>query len=148
MNADTQRQVNEMLGNLTVIIAVMILAAGLLAFIVLYNLNNINITERRRELATLRVLGFYDGELAAYVYRENVILTLFGIVCGLLLGFVLHWFVMQTIATEMVMFGVGIRALSYLFSVLLTVVFAALVNFIMYFRLKKIDMVESLKSVE
>ena len=128
--------------------AAMILAAGLLAFVVLYNLNNINITERRRELATLKVLGFYDGELAAYVYRENVLLTLFGIVLGLVLGFFLHLFVMYTIATEMVMFGAEMHVLSYVFSVLLTAVFAVLVNFIMYFRLKKVDMVESLKSVE
>ncbi len=148
MNATTQAQVNSMLGNLNVIIVLMILAAGLLAFIVLYNLNNINITERRRELATLKVLGFYPGELAAYVYRENVILTLFGTVLGIGLGFVLHWFVMQTVETETVMFGAEMRFTSYLFSVLLTVLFAVLVNALMYFRLKKIDMIESLKSVE
>lgn len=148
MNATAQEQVNSMLGNLNVIIAVMIVAAGLLAFIVLYNLNNINITERRRELATLKVLGFYHGELAAYVYRENVILTLFGTVLGIVLGFVLHWFVMQTVETETVMFGAEMRFTSYLFAVLLTIVFAVLVNALMYFRLKKIDMIESLKSVE
>lgn len=148
MNATTQAQVNSMLGNLNVIIAVMILAAGLLAFIVLYNLNNINITERRRELATLKVLGFYPGELAAYVYRENVILTLFGTVLGMGLGFVLHWFVMQTVETKTVMFGAEMRFTSYLFAILLTIVFAVLVNALMYFRLKKIDMIESLKSVE
>ena len=148
MNATTQAQVNSMLGNLNVIIVLMILAAGLLAFIVLYNLNNLNITERRRELATLKVLGFYPGELAAYVYRENVILTLFGTVLGIGLGFVLHWFVMQTVETETVMFGAEMRFTSYLFSVLLTVLFAVLVNALMYFRLKKIDMIESLKSVE
>ena len=148
MNATTQAQVNSMLGNLNVIIAVMILAAGLLAFIVLYNLNNINITERRRELATLKVLGFYPGELAAYVYRENVILTLFGTVLGMGLGFVLHWFVMQTVETETVMFGAEMRFTSYLFAILLTIVFAVLVNALMYFRMKKIDMIESLKSVE
>ncbi|MCI5739112.1 MAG: FtsX-like permease family protein [Ruminococcus sp.] len=148
MNATTQAQVNSMLGNLNVIIAVMILAAGLLAFIVLYNLNNINITERRRELATLKVLGFYPGELAAYVYRENVILTLFGTVLGMGLGFVLHWLVMQTVETETVMFGAEMRFTSYLFAILLTIVFAVLVNALMYFRMKKIDMIESLKSVE
>lgn len=148
MNATTQAQVNSMLGNLNVIIAVMILAAGILAFIVLYNLNNINITERRRELATLKVLGFYPGELAAYVYRENVILTLFGTILGMGLGFVLHWFVMQTVETETVMFGAEMRFTSYLFAILLTIVFAVLVNALMYFRMKKIDMIESLKSVE
>lgn len=148
MNATAQAQVNDMLGNLNVIIAVMILAAGLLAFIVLYNLNNINITERHRELATLKVLGFYDGELAAYVYRENVILTLFGTVLGILLGFILHWFVMQTVETEMIMFGVEMRFMSYVYAVLLTVLFAVIVNALMIFRLKKVDMIESLKSVE
>lgn len=148
MHATAREQINSMLGNLNVIIAVMILAAGLLAFIVLYNLNNINITERRRELATLKVLGFYNGELAAYVYRENVILTLFGTVLGIVLGFVLHWFVMQTVETETVMFGAEMRFTSYLFSVLLTILFAVLVNALMYFRLKKVDMIESLKSVE
>ena len=148
MSATAEEQVNAMMDNLTVIIAVMIIAAGLLAFIVLYNLNNINITERRRELATLKVLGFYDGELAAYVYRENVILTILGVLLGLVLGTVLHFFVMRTIETEYVMFGLEIHFLSYLFSALLTLLFAAIVNFIMYFRLKKVDMVESLKSVE
>ncbi len=148
MNATAQAQVNSMLSNLNIIIAVMILAAGLLAFIVLYNLNNINITERRRELATLKVLGFHNGELAAYVYRENVILTLFGTVLGILLGFVLHWFVMQTVETEMIMFGVEMRFMSYVYAVLLTVLFAVLVNALMFFRLKKVDMIESLKSVE
>lgn len=148
MSATAEEQVNTMMDNLTVIIAVMIIAAGLLAFIVLYNLNNINITERRRELATLKVLGFYDGELAAYVYRENVILTILGVLFGLVLGTVLHFFVMRTIETEYVMFGLEIHFLSYLFSALLTLLFAAIVNFIMYFRLKKVDMVESLKSVE
>lgn len=148
MNATAQEQVNSMLSNLNIIIAVMILAAGLLAFIVLYNLNNINITERRRELATLKVLGFHNGELAAYVYRENVILTLFGTVLGILLGFVLHWFVMQTVETEMIMFGVEMRFMSYVYAVLLTVLFAVIVNALMLFRLKKVDMIESLKSVE
>ena len=148
MHSTAQKQVDDMLGNLSVIIAVMILAAGLLAFVVLYNLNNINITERRRELATLKVLGFYDGELAAYVYRENVLLTLFGIVVGLVLGFFLHLFVMYTIATDMVMFSAEMHVLSYVLAVLITAVFAVLVNWIMYFRLKKVDMVESLKSVE
>ncbi len=148
MNTTARRQVQTTLDNLTVIIAVLIVAAGLLAFIVLYNLNNINITERRRELATLKVLGFFPRELAAYVYRENVILTLLGTVLGLGLGYLLHWFVMRTIATDMVMYSVVISPLSVLWSVLITLGFSAVVNGLMYFRLKKIDMIESLKSVE
>ena len=148
MHADTEQEIRDMTDNLIVIIAVMIASAGLLAFIVLYNLNNINITERKRELATLKVLGFYDRELGAYVYRENVVLTIFGILLGLVLGTLLDVFVMRTIETEFVMFSVKISWLSYLISVLLTLLFSAIVNFMMYFRLKKVDMVESLKSVE
>lgn len=148
MNADTEKEIQDMTNNLTVIIAVMIAAAGLLAFVVLYNLNNINITERKRELATLKVLGFYNKELAAYVYRENVVLTIFGVLLGLVLGTVLDIFVMRTIETEFVMFSVKISWISYLVSILLTVLFSVLVNFIMYFRLEKVDMIESLKSVE
>ncbi len=148
MNADTEQEIQEMTENLTVIIAVMIAAAGLLAFVVLYNLNNINITERKRELATLKVLGFYNKELAAYVYRENVLLTILGVLLGLILGTVLDVFVMRTIETEFVMFSVKISWVSYLVSILLTILFSVLVNFIMYFRLEKVDMIESLKSVE
>lgn len=115
---------------------------------VLYNLNNINITERRRELATLKVLGFYNKELAFYVYRENIVLTIFGVIFGIVLGIILHAYVMSTIETDYIMFGKEMTALSYLASILLTVLFTAIVNFVMYFRLKKIDMVESLKSAE
>ncbi|MBR6748642.1 MAG: ABC transporter permease, partial [Clostridia bacterium] len=108
----------------------------------------ISILERRRELATLRVLGFYDGELAAYLYRENVVLTLLGIAAGVGLGIILHRFVILTCELDIIMFGRAIQPLSYAASVVMTIFFAALVNFGMFFTLRKIDMVESLKSVE
>ena len=94
-----------MLQVLNMVVGILIISAGLLAYVVLYNLNNINITERRRELATLKVLGFYDLEVSAYVYRENVILTLFGIVIGIGLGKVLHQFIIQTLKINQIVFG-------------------------------------------
>ena len=127
---------------------VLIISAGLLAFVVLYNLNNINITERRRELATIRLLGFYDLELAMYVYRENILLTLIGIVAGIFMGNVLHRFVIETVEVDLIMFGRVIHPVSYLWGILLTFLFAFIVNVAMFYKLRKIDMVESLKSVE
>ena len=114
----------------------------------LYNLNNSSGIERRRELATLKVLGFHDMEVAAYVYRENVWLTFFGILLGLAMGLVLHKFVIRTVEVDMIMFGQSIKPLSYLYAAATTGVFAVIVNYFMYFSLKKINMVESLKSVE
>ena len=141
-------QVENMMSSLDLVVWVLIVSAGLLAYVVLYNLNNINITERRRELATLKVLGFYDMEVAEYVYRENVLLTVCGCLFGVAFGFILHRFVILTLEVDMIMFGRAIQPLSYALSILITFFFAAFVNFIMYFSLKKIDMVESLKSVE
>lgn len=148
MNSKIQQQVDETAQNLIVIVVIMILSAGLLAFVVLYNLNNINITERRRELATLKVLGFYDDELEKYVFRENVILTVFGMIIGVAAGVILHFFVMRSVETDSMMFGRQIGWYSYILSIVLTAAFSVLVNFIMSFKLKKIDMVESLKNVE
>lgn len=145
---DTQSQLEHILSTLNLVVMVLIISAGMLAFVVLYNLNNINITERRRELATLKVLGFYDGEVSAYVYRENIILTFIGAAAGVILGNFLHQFVIQTVEVEAVMFGRVINFPSYIYSVLFTFAFSAFVNWIMHFKLKKIDMVESLKSVE
>ena len=143
-----RNQIDNMLGSLNIVIYVLIISAGALAFVVLYNLNNININERRRELATIKVLGFYDYELAEYVYRENIMLTLIGALAGTVMGSILHRFVIVTVEIDMVMFGRNIDLSSYIFSILLTCLFSAFVNFVMYFKLKKIDMVESLKSVE
>ena len=146
--SDLEAEIDDMLQALNIVIVVLIVSAGLLAFVVLYNLNNINITERKRELATLKVLGFYDMEVAEYVYRENVILTILGIVAGMGIGMVLHQYIIQTVEVDMMMFGRTIFPRSYLYSGLLTLVFSMFVNYMMYYRLKKIDMIESLKSVE
>ena len=146
--ADTLNTMNKMMSSLDAVVWVLIISAGLLAFVVLYNLNNINITERIRELATIKVLGFYDHEVAGYVYRENVFLTLIGIAAGLIMGKYLQAFVVQTAEIDIIMFGRDISAASYALSILVTIVFAVIVNAVMYFRLKKIDMIESLKSVE
>lgn len=134
--------------SLDIVIWVLIIAAGVLAYIVLYNLNNININERRRELATIRVLGFYDKELAAYVYRENILLTVIGMIFGVVFGALLHRYVIETVEIELFMFGRNIELASYIYSILLTALFSAIVNFVMFFKLRKINMVESLKSVE
>lgn len=145
---ELRQQVDDMLQSLDVVIVVLIISAGMLAFVVLYNLNNINITERKRELATLKVLGFYDKEVTEYVYRENILLTLIGSVFGMLLGKILHRFIIVTVEIDSVMFGRNINTISFVYAFLLTVVFSLFVNGVMYFKLKKINMVESLKSVE
>ena len=145
---DLEESIDKMLQSLNMVIYVLITSAGLLAFVVLYNLNNINITERQRELATIKVLGFYNLEVAEYVYRENVLLTLIGMIAGVGMGIVLHQFVIQTVEVDAMMFGRKIDWPSFVYSALLTLIFAVFVNFIMYYRLRKIDMIESLKSVE
>jgi putative ABC transport system permease protein len=143
-----QDLLSNVLVSLDIVVWVLIISAGALAFVVLYNLNNININERRRELATLKVLGFYNKETAAYVYRENIILTMLGALLGAIMGIFLHRYVITTVEIDMVMFGRNIDPSSYVYSILLTLLFSVFVNFIMYFKLKKIDMVESLKSIE
>ena len=141
-------QLDDMLGSLNIVLVVLVISAGMLAFVVLYNLNNINITERQRELATLKVLGFYDNEVSAYVYRENIILTVIGALFGMLLGRILHQFVIVTVEIDSVMFGRNIDLSSFIYSFLITMGFSFFVNAVMYFKLKRINMVESLKSVE
>lgn len=141
-------QLDRMLSSLGTVIVVLIVSAGMLAFVVLYNLNNINITERQRELATLKVLGFYDGEVSQYVFRENILLTVIGVAAGAAFGILLHRYVITTVEVDAVMFGRNIKPLSFLYSALFTCGFSAFVNMVMHFKLKKIDMVESLKSVE
>lgn len=146
--SDSRARIDNMLQVLNMVVGILIVSAGLLAYVVLYNLNNINITERRRELATLKVLGFYDMEVSTYVYRENVILTVLGILVGMVLGKYLHQFIIQTLKVNQIVFGKNIYGISYLLSALLTMAFASFVNYIMYRKLKEINMVESLKSVE
>lgn len=141
-------RIDDMLKTLNSVIIVLIVAAGMLAFVVLYNLNNINITERKRELATIKVLGFYNGEVAAYVYRENILLTLIGSIAGCGMGYLLHRFVIVTVEIDDVMFGRNIDFVSYVIALLFTFGFSVFVNWVMYYKLRKINMVESLKSVE
>jgi putative ABC transport system permease protein len=139
---------SKTIGSLNLVVLVLIISAGALAFVVLYNLISINITERIREIATIKVLGFRDLEVSAYVFRENVVLTVLGTLAGLLTGVFLHRYVMDTMEIDTIMFGKAIHWSSYLLSVLLTMVFSVLVNAVMHGRLRRIKMVESLKSVE
>ncbi len=147
-NSAAEKGFQDALESLDYVVLVLIISAGLLAFVVLYNLTNINVTERIREIATIKVLGFYNREVSAYIYRENIFHTLMGIVFGLFAGIFLHRFVMQAAEVDVVMFGREIGWFAYLMSAVLTMVFALLVNITLHFRLKKVSMVESLKSVE
>ena len=142
------RTMDETMQSLNYVVVVLIVSAGLLAFVVLYNLSNVNISERIRELATIKVLGFYDREVYDYVTRETILLTLIGIVLGLVAGFFLNYYIIGTCEINMLRFNKTIEPLSYVYSVLITIGFTLIVNFATYFALKKIDMIESLKSVE
>ncbi|MCM1058516.1 MAG: ABC transporter permease [Firmicutes bacterium] len=148
VNADTMERVSTMMKSLDLIVLVVILCAGGLAFIVLYNLTNINITERIREIATVKVLGFFRRETESYVFRENILLTVLGMLPGLLLGRFLHAFVIAQIQVDMMAFDVRIRPVSYLYSALLTFGFAWLVDRFLGRKLEEISMTESLKSVD
>ncbi len=139
---------NNIVNTLNLVILVFILAAMSLAFVVLYNLNNINVNERIRELATLKVLGFYNGEVSAYIYRENIFLTLIGIAIGLVLGIPLNIAVVGVVDIDQLTFNTTLKPTSFLIAIVMTAVFAIIVNVLMHFKLKKISMVESLKSVE
>ena len=148
LSVDTKARMSSMMDGLLVVVAAIILCAGLLAFIVLYNLTNINISERIREIATLKVLGFYPNEAAHYVFRENLILTGAGAVFGLGLGVALHAFVMNAIKVDMMYFKPHISFLSFAVSIAITFVFAMIVNAIMRRRIDNIDMAGALKSIE
>lgn len=148
VNSDMLSRISQMMSCMNYIVIIIIICAGALAFIVLYNLNNINITERVREIATIKVLGFYTKETASYVFRENMVLTAIGCGLGLILGKWFHRFVMGEIQIDMVSFNVQINAVSYLFSVLLTMGFAWIVNCMMTGKLERINMAESLKSID
>ena len=142
------RTMDETMQSLNYVVVVLIVSAGLLAFVVLYNLSNVNISERIRELATIKVLGFYDREVYDYITRETILLTLIGIVLGLVAGFFLNYYIIGTCEINMLRFNKTIEPLSYVYSVLITIGFTLIVNIATYFALKKIDMIESLKSVE
>lgn len=139
---------DDMMSSLNYVVIILIVSAGLLAFVVLYNLSNVNISERIRELATIKVLGFYDKEVYSYVTRETVILTLIGIGLGLIGGYCLNYFIIGTCEINMLRFTKTIQPISYVYAILITLLFTVIVNVATYFSLKKIDMIESLKSVE
>ena len=141
-------QFSDIADSLGSIVLVLILSAGLLAFIVMYNLVNINVTERIRELATIKVLGFYDKEVSAYIYRENNISAVIGMLAGLIGGIFLERFVIQTAEVDIVMFAPEIPWTAFVYAGALTLAFTFIVNFVLHFKLKKIDMVESMKSIE
>ena len=146
--SEVKESFDDMLQSLNSITLVLIVCAGALAFVVLYNLTNINITERQRELATIKVLGFFNREVEAYIYRETTLLTILGCVLGLGLGVIMNSFVIQTVEVDMVMFPRQIDPLSFLWSALITILFSVIVDLFMNKKLRRIDMVESLKSVE
>lgn len=144
----TVKWANDTLSSLNTIVLIVLGSAALLALVVLYNLNSINIAERQREIATLKVLGFYDNEVASYVYRENILLTVIGVIFGIFVGILLHQYVIASIEVDMIMFGRSISWLSYIYGTLITLGFSLIVNLVMYRSLKKIDMLKSLKSIE
>ena len=146
--SNTESIFSEVMNNMDLVVWILIISAGLLAFVVLYNLLNANITERIRELATIKVLGFYDKEVYDYISRETIILTILGMLVGVGGGYFLTLYIIKTCEIDMLMFNPQITVWSYLFGVLITALFAIIVNIITYFSLKKIDMIESLKSVE
>ncbi|WP_312653901.1 FtsX-like permease family protein [Proteiniclasticum sp.] len=149
MLVDTiQEEFGKSLESLDYVVFILVLAAGALAFVVLYNLTNINITERIREIATIKVLGFRDKEVSAYVYRENIFLTIIGTLVGLIIGFFFHRLVINTMEIDNMMFGRVISTMSYFYSMILTMGFAVFVNLFMYRKLQQVDMATSLKSVE
>lgn len=145
---DTIDSLNEVIGVLSIVVMIFIFAAGTLAYIVLYNLSNINISERHRELATIKVLGFYNKEVSSYIYRENVVLTIIGIIFGLIMGIFVHKLLVYYCSVDAVMFTQTLKWYSYLIASLLTALFAIIVNAIMHKKMKKIDMVTSLKAIE
>ena len=145
---DTQDTYMHSMERVDFVVVIIILAAAALAMVVLFNLSNINITERQRELATIKLLGFYDGEVSAYVYRENIVLTLFGILLGCFMGHWLHIYLVRSTEIDLMMFGRQTATSAYVYAAILTMLFSIAVNILAHFRMKKIDMVESLKSAE
>lgn len=146
--SDIKKSTEESSANLDVIMLVIIIASGCLAFVVLYNLNNVNVSERIRELSTIKVLGFYDNEVTMYILRENIILTLLGILVGSFLGKLLHSFILYTSETDNMMMYPNISVKGYLLSALITIFFSMIVMIMMHIKLKKVDMIDALKSNE
>ena len=145
---DTQDTYMHSMERVDFVVVIIILAAAALAMVVLFNLSNINITERQRELATIKLLGFYDKEVSAYVYRENIVLTVFGTLMGCFMGHWLHIYLVRSTEIDLMMFGRQTAPSAYVYAAILTMLFSVLVNVLAHFKMKKIDMVESLKSAE
>ena len=145
---DTQDTYMHSMERVDFVVVIIILAAAALAMVVLFNLSNINITERQRELATIKLLGFYDKEVSAYVYRENIVITVFGILMGCFMGHWLHIYLVRSTEIDLMMFGRQTAPSAYVYAAILTMLFSVLVNVLAHFKMKKIDMVESLKSAE
>lgn len=146
--SDTTESISQITDALSLVILLFFVSALILAFIVLYNLSNINIIERTREIATLKVLGFYDGEVSSYIYRENIFVSIFGMVLGVIAGIILHKLLISFTAIDTVMYGQNIEWYSFIIAILITAATIVLVNLLLHRKLKKIDMVLSLKSVE
>ena len=147
-NSDMQKTMKDILRSIDSVVAILIIAAAVLAFVVLYNLSNINISERKREIATLKVLGFYPSEVDRYVTRETIILTAIGITLGLLSGSYLCHYIISTCEPDYIMFDRRVDTISYILSALITIIFTIIVNIVTHYNLKKINMVSSLKNVE
>ena len=148
LTSNVLKTLDDTMNSLNYVVVILIVSAGLLAFVVLYNLSNVNISERIRELATIKVLGFYDREVYSYITRETILLTIIGIILGLIGGYFLNFYIIGTCEIDMLRFVKVIDPLSYLYAILITAVFSIIVNIFTYFALKKIDMISSLKSVE
>lgn len=145
---NSRNSLDKTFDSLNTIVWVLIISAAILAFVVLYNLSNTNISERIREIATIKVLGFYDKEVSSYIYRESTILTAIGIILGLVVGYFLEGYVIKTCEVDLIMFSADIKPISYVYAVAITVLCTIIVNIFIHFSLKKVDMIESLKSVE
>ena len=145
---NTVSTVSDMMGSLDAVVVILVVASAILAFVVMYNLSNINISERQREIATLKVLGFYDNEVDNYITKENMILAFFGIILGLIVGVYLSHFIITTCETDTLMFVRQVNPLSFVYSATITIAFTLIVNLINHINLKKINMIDSLKSVE
>lgn len=148
LRSKIQKSTEDSIANMNLVMLVIIVSAGCLAFVVLYNLNNINVSERIRELSTIKVLGFYDNEVTMYILRENVILTLLGIIAGSGLGKMLHTFIIYTAETDTMMMYPDISIISYILSAAITILFSIIVMIIMHIKLKKVNMIDALKSNE
>lgn len=147
-NTSNKQTIDNTMGSLNEVMVILIGMAALLALVVIYNLSNINVEERIRELSTIKVLGFYDGETTLYIYRETIILSIIGILCGYLVGIGLHAFIITSLPPDNAMFDPAMKASSFIYSALIPAAITALVAGIMHRKIKSVDMLDALKSVD